>query len=192
MSDDSWRRPPPKLEEYSRVTNPERFEPLHAHALSVVDRLVAEYDVRRHESLALPPDTPVVEQVRAPIVLTPGTPDAAPLAILFTSFPGLFVHIGRWRMEPFPRCGCDACAETAQGEIERFDELCANVVAGRFSEEVRLPFIGQAKLCYSLGHSGGGHAMGWLVIPRAHARELVAGGPKRIDWKPWPSANATT
>lgn len=39
----------PPDDAHSRVTNPERFQPLHAWTLEVVEMLEARYEVSRHE-----------------------------------------------------------------------------------------------------------------------------------------------
>ena len=38
MNDNHWQRDPPPHEAYSRVTNPERFRPLHARGRALLDR----------------------------------------------------------------------------------------------------------------------------------------------------------
>jgi hypothetical protein len=40
-----WGREGPPPEAYSRVTNPERFQPLHALALQLIDRVEASFKV---------------------------------------------------------------------------------------------------------------------------------------------------
>jgi hypothetical protein len=48
-------------------------------------------------------------------------------------FPGLQVRFGN-STDRLPACGCDACGETADGEVARFEELIEDVTAGRFRE----------------------------------------------------------
>ena len=59
---------------------------------------------------------------RPGVKLIPSDPEAAPIVVVFTTFPGLHVRLGRWYKEPFPDCGCDACDESAEGEIERLND----------------------------------------------------------------------
>ena len=49
MSRDRWGPEGPPKEAYSRVTNPERFLPLHAAAMELLDRLEREFAVDRLE-----------------------------------------------------------------------------------------------------------------------------------------------
>jgi hypothetical protein len=182
--------PEPTAEEYSRVTNPERFRPLHRHALDLLARLEAIYDVHQREAFEL---VPVImqpfEYARPPVTLTPGAPDAAPIAIAFTTFPSLIVRCGRWHAQPFPACGCDACAEDAVGEADRLEAIVGKVVAGQFAEELRIPLFGAARLAHTFlgGHpSEGWSGDGWTTIPRAVARALAGPGPRRVQWQPWP------
>jgi hypothetical protein len=180
----------PRPAEYSRVTNPERFRPLHQRALGLLARLEATYDVERSEAFGLVPGMmQPFEYARAPVTLTPVAPDAAPIAIAFTNFPSLIVRYGRWHAQSFPSCGCDACAEDAVAEAERLDAIVAKVVAGQFAEALRIPLLGDARLAHAFrgSHSGEGWAgEGWTTIARAVARALAGHGPRRVQWQPWP------
>src|SRR5215207_9382292 len=147
----------PRPEEYSRVTNPERFRPLHRHALDLLAQLEASYDVRRSEAFELAPAImQPFEHARPPVTLTPIASDAAPIAIAFTTFPSLIVRYGHWHAQPFPACGCDACAEDAAGQAQCLDALVEAVVAGQLSEELRIPLFGDARLVHAFhcGHQG--------------------------------------
>lgn len=179
--------PPPDA--YSRVTNPERFRPLHAHALGLLARLRAAYEVAESEVFELLPGTmSPFEHARSPVTLTPA-PGGAPLAVAFTDFPSLLVRAGRWYGTSFPICGCDACGGSAAEEVQRLDELVGHVVAGRFDEEVRIPLFGDARLSHAFGARAahqGSRAAGWGSIPRGLARTLVGSGPRRLEWQPWP------
>lgn len=187
MTDAPRWRPPPPPEAYSRVSDPERFRPLHATALALLDRLTAEYDVRRTAEFELTAGMRPFPHARPPVRLAPALAGAAPIAIAFSPQPSLAVRYGRWRSEPFPSCACDACAETAEEEGERLRRTIEHVVAGRFREWITLPFIGKATMGYSLGDEGGAQRSGgWSRIPRVQARTLLAGGPREIRWLPWP------
>lgn len=180
----------PPAEAYSRVTNAERFRPLLAHALDTCAMLRATYDVTVSPAFELLPGLmQPFEHARPPVALTPASPRAAPVSVAFTSFPGLVVRCGRWHAARFPNCGCDACAESAAGEMERFDALVRRVVAGELAEELRVPWWGSARLYHSFPAGTRAPAMreeGWTTVPRAVARVLAAGGPRRICWQPWP------
>ena len=180
---------PPADPAYSRVTNPERFRPLHAAMLDIVGRLERDFDVERTEGYGLDAE---LEREREParphVRLNPRDPEAAPIAVVFSNFPGLNVRFGRWFTEPFPSCGCDACDESAESEIERLNEMVENVVAGRFCEAIRRPLI-------SFRGTGWRETKIWSSVGRRTSRSRVdglraremSGGHRRLDldWKPW-------
>ena len=127
---------------YSRVTNPERFRPLHTAVLAVIDRLESDFEVERVEGFSFDEKlTRGLELAREDVRLTPKDPDAAPVLVVFTAFPGLRIRFGRWYIEPFPGCGCDACDESAEGEIERLNDIIDDVTAGRFREAIEIPLF---------------------------------------------------
>jgi hypothetical protein len=144
-SDDLLPYDPP-LEAYGRVTNPERFRPLHRFALDFFGELQAEFDVMQLASFDRLPSTTAFEHSRPPVTLTPVIPGAAPIAIAFTTFPSLLLRFGRWQEDSFPSCGCDACAETVEREAERFRLLVQDVVAGRFREELKISWLREPRL----------------------------------------------
>jgi hypothetical protein len=183
-------RPEPPAEAYSRVTNPERFRVLHEHADGLLARLRADHDVAVSARFEL---LPVLmqpfEHARRPVTLTPVAADAAPLSVAFTTFPSLLVRYGRWHVAAFPSCGCDACDEDAAGEGERLDDLVGSVVAGRFEEELRIPWLGDARLYGRFGDDpsrGRSSGDGWTTLPRGVARAIAGAGPRRVRWQAWP------
>ena len=174
---------------YSRVTNAERFRPLHSAMLETIGRLENDFDVERTEGYG--PDAELergLDPASPPVRLNPRDPDAAPIAVVFSTFPGLHVRFGRWYSEPFPSCGCDACDESAEGEIERLNEMVDDVVAGRFCEAIRRPLI-------SFRGSGWRETKFWSSVGTRTNRSRVdglraremAGGRRRLDlnWKAW-------
>jgi hypothetical protein len=179
--------PEPDPEAYSRVTNPERFLPLHTFALALLDRLAVEYDVIRTDAFTLMPDMTPFDQRLPPVTLTPIASGAAPVAIAFTTFPSLVVRFGKWSAMGFPVCGCDACADTAEQEGERLEQLVGDVVAGRFREELRIPLFGRPVVHWSFGDiARAGHlSEGGQNMSRVEARILDTGGPRRMLWQAW-------
>lgn len=185
MKQYQWGPEGPLPEAYSRVTNAERFRPLHNLALDVLHQLEEGFEVQRAEGYQLDPDLSEVDLARPSVKLVPADPSAAPIVVAFTVFPGLRVKCGRWFADGFPACGCDACAETADGEGQRFQESIESVVRGRFRERITIPWLGAAHQQWELWSFATG-ASGGLRIGRARARELIAGGPQSFDWRPWP------
>ena len=184
-----WGSDGPPPEAYSRVTNAERFRPLHAAMLDVIGRLGNDFDVERTEGYGLDEELERgLDLVRPCVRLSPRNPGAVPVAVVFSSFPGLHVRFGRWYWEPFPSCGCDACDESAEVEIERLTEMVDNVIAGRFREALRRPLL-------SFRGSGWKEAEFWSPVGRSSRRTRVdrrsaqrmSGGRRRVnlDWKPW-------
>ena len=104
MSYDRWGDEGPPLEAYSRVTNPERFEPLVPAILSIANQLDETYDVERVEKLGIDPEierSPFDAQ-RPTIRLTPRNRRAAPVTIAFSSFLGIHARFGRWTTNAYP------------------------------------------------------------------------------------------
>lgn len=185
---------------YSRVTNPERFRPLHTAVLETIDWLETRFEVERSEGYGLDEELEkgflpaCLDLARPDIRLTPKDPDAAPMVVAFSTFPGLYVRFGRWYIEPFPDCGCDACDEEAEGEIERLNYMIDDVTAGRFREAIKIPLV-------SFMRSGWIETRFWSPedgrpstrsrsgsrVDGRRAREM-SGGRRRLDlnWKPWP------
>lgn len=159
---------------------------MHSRARELVDSLWVDYEASRGSSFELLPGMTSFREADAPVSLTPVAATAAPIAIAFTDFPSLLVRYGSWHVESFPVCGCDACDETVEGEAERLEDLLLHVVAGRFREELVVPWIRQPRLRYWLGGGTGSpdFRSGWRTLPRAHATALGRAG--RIDWEPWP------
>ena len=157
--------------------------------LEILGRLENDFDVERSEGYGLDPELERgLEPARPHVRLTPRNPEAAPIAVVFSTFPGLNVRFGRWFTEPFPSCGCDACKESAEGEIERLKEMVDEVVAGRFREAIQRPLI-------SFRGTGWRETEFWSSVGRRTSRSRVdgvraremTGGRRRLDlhWKAW-------
>lgn len=119
---------------YERVSDPERFAPLHEVAREHRDRLVATYDVQVTDAPAEADrgEVRVVDSWR----LIPAAPDASPLSFLLTSFPGLWLRFGTRTFEAFPACGCDACNEDVEDQLPGLASTIEAVVNGGFTESL--------------------------------------------------------
>jgi hypothetical protein len=185
---DNWGVGVPELEAYSRVTNPERFRPLHDMALRLFERLETAFDVERVAGYGIDHELEKGELVRSTVRLIPRNLEAAPLAISFSAFPGLHVRAGHWYLDHFPSCGCDACAETPDGEETRLVELIDDVTWGRFREVIRLPLVGDGWWESELWSPGGRSSSRRSRIDRSLAHQMLAGKDSSFfGWKPWPS-----
>jgi hypothetical protein len=168
------------------VTNPERFAPLHDMAAEWLNRLETMFDVARVEGYGLDPELESVELARPSARLMPRNTGAAPIVVAFTAFPGVFVRVGRWYIDTFPGCGCDACGETLDYEAERLNEMIDDVTAGRFREAIQLRAIGSAWAMHEFWSSDGRSA-GQSQLDRARAQQLLDGSdPLSHEWSPWP------
>ena len=180
-----WGSEGPPPDAYSRVTDAERFRPLHDFALRSLAQLHASFNVDRVDGYGLDNELEVGDLARASVRLVPRDPKAAPLAVTFTTFPGLKVRVGRWCTAVFPACGCDACDETADGETVRLAELIEDVAAGRLRERVAVPSAGdgwQEWEHWSPSH----HYSGRLQVNREPAGAMLAEIERSsIEWAPW-------
>ena len=187
MNGHHWEAEGPPPEAYSRVTNPERFASLHNVAAELLDRLELEFDAERARGYGLDPE---LEQgcklARTTETLVPRDGGAAPIVVTYSAFPGVRVRYGRWYITASPSCGCDACDQTAESEIERLKSLIDNLTVGRFREAIRTPADGAA-CSESEFWSVGGRCAQQLQVDPARARQLVgARDQSSYDWGPWP------
>ena len=182
-----WSGEGPPDEAYSRITEPERFKPLHDWALEAAERLQTEYEVILEEGTGIDAE---LEQrstlVRPTMKLTPREESSAPITIAFTDFPSLKVRVGRWVIERFPSCGCDACDEMPEEEFEIFSELLSDVVAGRFWESMRLQPGGDGWSSRKFWSEEECRSSGGSWVPRAEAARILDGEAEIVlDWLPW-------
>ena len=187
MTHTSWGPDGAPREAYSRVTNPERFAPLHRHAEALLEQLASQYDVRRGEGTELGPNIDPAERGRASIRLTPRSELAAPVQVTFTEFPGLDVRVGRWYHDRFPGCGCDACNESIEATVKNLNFLVECTVNGLIREELQVPWpSGDAWQIAEIGGSDlGARSTSRKRIPRRQALAMIQGGRMRYDWQPW-------
>ncbi len=185
-----WGPEGPPPEAYSRVTNAERFRPLHTAMLEIISRLERDFEVERKDGYGLDEKLERGQELARPSVgFNPRNSDAAPIAVAFSTFPGVHVRFGRWRIEPFPGCGCDACDESAEGEIDRLTEMVDGVTAGRFREAIHCPVVsltGSGWIQHEFRWPDGRFSRGESRVNGQRAREL-SGDRRRLelDWKPW-------
>ena len=193
---DRWGPGGPPPEAYSRVTDPERFRPLHAMIETLLGELESSFDVERTDRYGLDDQLEASALARPTVTLIPRDARAAPLLVAFTTFPGIRLRAGHWCTEVFPSCGCDACSETADGEALRLREMVDNVVAGRFREVISVPLIGFRQLIsvpligdgwqeWELwSHRGRRRSRSRIKGKRARAMVASVGRPS-IEWTAW-------
>ena len=177
------------LEAYERSTNAERFRPLHSFALETVGRLKDDFEVDYSEGAGLDLELERgLKSARPSVRLSPVDTGAAPVAVVFSAFPGLHVRFGRWHAKPFPICGCDACDESAEWEIEQFGEMIEALTSGRFQEAVRrplIPFIGESWREATFWSSRGSISTARTYLDRSDSRRMLDKRLLELNWKPW-------
>ena len=181
-----WGGEGPPDEAYSRVTEPERFRPLHDWTLETVERLETEYDVTFEEGKGIDVELERYSIVGPTIKLTPSQDSCARVTIAFTDFPGIAVRVGRWVIDRFPSCGCDACDEMPDEEFERFTELLDDVVAGRFRESMRLQPGEDGWSSREFWSDDELRSSGGSRVPRSKASRILNGKKEIVlEWQPW-------
>jgi len=118
------------------VTNPERYRILHSAGLALLDRLSEEFVVDRLEGSDIDESLSEDVDTERGVRLIPAAEGAAPLTVIFSSFPGLLVRFGEWHIEAYPACGCDACDEDPSELVDRLNEHVNDLVTGQFSETI--------------------------------------------------------
>jgi hypothetical protein len=179
----SWPDPHPGMaspreEEYSRVTEPERYRIVHARARVWADKLV---DVQGVKAEALAP-APLGEEGHLGLFdrgvrLTSSRPSTLPLLLLERDarLSGgdntlAVLHISvfepAFALEVLPDCGCDACDGGSADLLRAIDETIGHVVGGPF-------VLLRAKSWYAQWHPEGGSSGGTRRgVNHARAMEL--------------------
>lgn len=171
---------------YTRVTNPQRYEPLHSVAHALLDWLQTEFDVDVENAPGVVDDlllrpTDTVHAVR----IVPRNNAAAPLTLVLTPFPGVYLHAGLLHDFHFPVCGCDACDDDIAALAHELEWTVLTVVSGGYSERVAL----SGGIDYRLAEPGVATQSGHLNVDELPADRVAAartGLPPDGQWMPWP------
>jgi hypothetical protein len=160
----------PRDDEYSRVTNPERYGIVHARARVWADTLGDLLGVGV-ESVAPAPldDEGHLGPFHRGVRLASPRPDTLPLLLLErdAAWPGLgsplaVLHISvvepKVEVARLPDCGCDACDFGSEDLLHAIDETIGNVVGG--------PFVAlRSRQWHALWYPDGGSAGGTECNP---------------------------
>jgi len=180
----------PREEEYSRVTDPERYRIVHARAGAWTAVLQDALGVR---SESLTPLSVTIdgrpEAFQRGVRLVPRQPGTLPLLFLErdvpTQVPGptlAVLHIAVFRpdvvVETQPDCGCDACDSGSSDLLEAIDATIRHVVGGPF-------VVLRGKQWRAEWHPEGGSAGGEGRMPDFRAlmeqcRSLAEGATVRL------------
>lgn len=187
-----WSGSPPE-DTYSVDTHPERFAPLHTVTEALITYLRDTYDVdvvegtETAEDLLAPAYYDVVRAVR----IQPNSPACASLTLVFTAYPGVYMHAGLLHDFHYPVCGCDACDSTWFREADKLEQQVLAVVTGNYSETIEggfHPWVDHS-FTFPNGTSSG----------RSDARDLPADRLKAAEpvlrdlsegWAAWPRREA--
>lgn len=185
-----WDGSPPE-DTYSVDTHPERFAPLHTVADALIAHLRDTYDVEVEEGMEAAEDllhASYHEVVRAARI-RPNDPTCAPVTLVFTAYPGIYMHAGLLNDFHYPVCGCDACDSNWQAEADDLERQVLAVVTGHYHETIERrdldPWVGYA-FTYPDGANSGGSREQGIAPERLKAAEAIlrnVSGP----WAEWPS-----
>ncbi len=190
-----WRESPPE-DTYSVVTHPERFAPIHTVAEALILHLRNTYDVQVDEGAELAADLlhPVYHEVVRAVRIRPNDPACAPLTLIFTAYPGIYMHAGVLNDFHYPVCGCDACDSTWQAEADALEQQMLGVVAGHYRETLERreldPWVGHAFTYPNGGSSGGSREQG-MSPERFEAAESIL-RTVSDGWARWPRAASSS
>lgn len=179
----------PPEESYSRLSNLERFAPIHSVAEALIAWLEGTFDVTVYRTEAAAADLlRVPEGIVSAVRIAPNDPSAAPLTFVLTSVPGLYVHAGALHDFLFPVCGCDACDEEIISVADELEWTVHRVVGGGYTEQFES--WPSRWLGYRLNEPGVAMRAGRSRVKDLSdhrptmARRIL---PKTGQWAPWPS-----
>lgn len=183
-----WGAESPPEDAYSRLSNLERFAPLHDVALALVEWLRSTFDVDVEQSPSAAADLllqprDLVQAIR----IVPRDQAAAPLTFVLSRFPGVFLHAGWLHDFHFPMCGCDACDDNVTDLIDQLEWTVRTVVSGGYSESFA-PGSGDW-IEYRLDESGVGMRSGRTSTEELPNERVVAARtaiPASGQWNSWP------
>lgn len=187
-----WVGSPPE-ETYSVDTHPERFAPLHAVADALITHLRDAYDVAVDESVDMAADLlhPAFHDVVRAVRIRPNDPACAPVTLIFTAYPGIYLHAGLLNDFPYPVCGCDACDSNWEREADDLERHVLAVVAGRYRETIErresAPWIGHAFTLPDGATSGGSREPGIPPDQVEAAESILRKVPE--GWAEWPPSS---
>ncbi|WP_426515652.1 DUF6226 family protein [Diaminobutyricibacter sp. McL0618] len=183
-----WRGSPPE-DTYSVDTHPERFAPVHIVAEALIAHLRENYNVEIDEGVETAADLlrPAFHDVVRAVRIRPNGAGCASFTLVFTAYPGIYMHAGLLHDFHYPVCGCDACDSNWQAEADELEHQVFAIVSGNYRETIERglrPWVEYA-YTYQDGASSGRSRSQDLAVERLKAakpilRDLPEG------WAPWP------
>jgi hypothetical protein len=128
-------RTAPRDEEYSRVTQPERYAIVYARARAWTEGLAERPGIAVETLAPAPLDRDGhYGQFDRGVRITSSRPDTLPLLLLERDVTHAVLHISAVRpdvaLEMLPDCGCDACDSGSADLLEAIDEAITRAVTG--------------------------------------------------------------
>ena len=188
-----WSGSPPE-ETYSVDTHPERFAPVHTVADALIAHLRDTYDVAVEEDEEVAADllNPAYDDVVRAVRIRPNHPACAPLTLVFTAYPGIYMHAGLLNDFHYPVCGCDACDSNWQAEADDLERQVLSVVTGHYRETIERreldPWVGYSFTHDDGARSGGSREPG-MSLERFNAAKSILGKTPEA-WSEWPRATS--
>lgn len=186
---DRWHGFPPE-DTYSVDTHPERFAPLHVVADALIEHLGQTYDVEIDKGAETVRDLlrPAFHNVLRAVRIRPSDPKCASLTLVFTAYPGIYMHAGLLHNFYYPVCGCDACDSNWEAEADELEQHVFATVSGNYRETIERgirPRIDYA-FNYPDGSSSGSSPSRDLPAQRLKdAKTILRDLPD--GWRSWPS-----
>lgn len=185
-----WPGSPPD-DSYSVDTHPERFAPIHTIADALIIYLRDTYDVEVDEGVETATDLlhPAYNDVVRAVRMRPNDRACAPLTIVFTAYPGIYMHAGLLHDFHYPVCGCDACDSTWDGECDDLERQVLAVVTGNYRETIERGFHPWVSFgfAYPDGTSSGRSRAQHLPADRLKAARPIL-RDRAEGWAAWPTA----
>lgn len=168
----------PPTEAYSRVTDPERYSVLHEAARRLLEQLSRDYAVEVLTGPTADEDLARRGNTETTVRLQPLSGAGAPLTVVFTTFPGLLVRFGKWQVEAYPSCGCDACDERPEDLIERLRQRVRLLLLQEGFTETLTHGWRRSRLTLATRGS-----QSETTLTREEGRQL--GQADVLEWAPW-------
>jgi hypothetical protein len=173
----------PDDDAYGRVTNPQRYLPLHDFARTLIDHVVGRFAATATNGGLDEFDDRMRQHIDAVVRIAPTVGHGGPIIIAFTSFPAIVIRLGSHFSAPFPSCGCDACDEPVDVLCHEMTDMIDTYVAGGLTEWL----VGN-RLGFDLQNES--NRSGWTRLDRD--RRAVIGRPFRRQWPAWPLRRSET
>ena len=130
---------------------------------------------------------PAFHDVVRAVRIRPNDPKCASLTLVFTAYPGIYMHAGLLHDFHYPVCGCDACDSNWEAEADELEQRVFATVSGNYRETIERglrPWVDYA-FTYPDGASSGKSRSQDLPAQRLKdAKPVLRDLP--VGWNHWP------